>query len=282
MRYEDWTFLDRILLNALKEDIGNGDITTSSLISPGHVSEAAIVAKGKFIIAGLFFARRIFQLIDRSVRFRILKEDGTLVEKGEIIAKVRGESKSVLSAERTALNFLQRLSGIATYTAKYVKALEGYKVKIVDTRKTAPGLRYFDKYAVRIGGGYNHRFGLSDGILIKDNHIAAVGGIAKAVKLVRERAHHLLKVEIEVKSISEVREALSAGVDVIMLDNMSIDKMRKAVNIIRSKSSRVIIEASGNITLENIREIAETGVDIISIGALTHSAPAADITLRVD
>ena len=183
-------------------------------------------------------------------------------------------------AERTALNILQRLSGIATLTDTYVRLTGGFKVKIVDTRKTAPGLRVLDKYAVRVGGGHNHRYGLFDGILIKDNHIAAVGGVGKAVKLVRAGAHHLLKVEVEVKNLSEVQEALKAGADVIMLDNMPIDKMEKAIRIIRKKDQNTIIEASGDIGLENVRNVAETGVDIISIGALTHSAPAADISLK--
>jgi nicotinate-nucleotide pyrophosphorylase (carboxylating) len=282
MSYEEGISIEKVLINALEEDIGGGDVTTHSLISEDQISEASIIAKEEFIVAGIFFAQRIFQLLDPGVKFRILKKDGKSVKKGDIIAKIRGKSRSILSAERTALNFLQRLSGIATYTARYVKALEGYKVKIVDTRKTAPGLRYFDKYAVKIGGGFNHRFGLSDGILIKDNHIAAVGSITKAIKLAQKKAHHLLKIEVEVKTLSEVQEALSAGVDAIMLDNMPVDKMKKAVSLIRSKNAKVIIEASGNINLKNIREIAKTGVDIISIGALTHSAPAADITLKVD
>jgi nicotinate-nucleotide pyrophosphorylase (carboxylating) len=274
-------FIDRILLNALREDIGNGDVTTSALIPSKQVSRAVIIAKGDFIVAGLPFAERIFQLLDKNVKFRALKKEGGRVKAKDIIARVTAHTASLLMAERTALNLLQRLCGIATLTGKYVQSVKGLKVKITDTRKTAPGLRYFDKYAVRTGGGYNHRYGLFDGVLIKDNHIAAAGGVGKAVKAARLHAHHIMKIEVEVKDIAQVKEALSAGADIIMLDNMGIGQMKKAVDIIRKKNPGTIIEASGNVALENVRSIAETGVDLISAGALTHSAPAADISLKI-
>ena len=271
---------DHIFINALREDIGNDDITTSSLISENSSSLATVQAKGDFVLAGLPYARRVFTLMDGHSRFSVFKKDGDRIRRGQILAKVKGNTRSMLMAERTALNVLQRLSGIATLTDKYVRSVHGLSVRIADTRKTAPGLRVLDKYAVTVGGGYNHRFGLFDGILIKDNHIAAVGGVGKAVKLARAGAHHLLKVEVEVKNLSELKEALAAGADVIMLDNMPMDKMEKAIHTIRKKDQNIIIEASGDITLENVRKVAQTGVDIISVGALTHSAPAADISLK--
>lgn len=274
--------IDEILLNALKEDIGSGDVTTSSLIPEDHISQASIVAKGNFILAGIPFARRVFQLIDKDVKFRILRHDGGRIKYGQKLAKIRGRTGRLLTAERTALNILQRLSGIATLTDRYVSRIKGTGARIVDTRKTAPGLRYFDKYAVKKGGGYNHRYGLYDGILIKDNHIAAVGNITGAVKNARINTHHLLKIEIEVSNISDVKKALQAGADIIMLDNMSVDMMRHAVDIIRKMKSTAMIEASGNISLENINEIAGTGVDLISVGALTHSSSAADISFDLD
>jgi nicotinate-nucleotide pyrophosphorylase (carboxylating) len=273
---------DHILINALREDIGNDDVTTSSLISDGSSSRAAIRAKGDFVLAGLPYAQRVFTLMDDGARFSGFKKEGERTRPGQILAKVRGNTRGLLMAERTALNVLQRLSGIATLTDRYVSRIRGTGVRIADTRKTVPGFRVLDKYAVRIGGGYNHRYGLFDGILIKDNHIASVGGVGRAVKLARERAHHLLKIEVEVTTLSEVKEAVTAGADVIMLDNMSVDKMEKAVKMIRKKDRRTVIEASGDIDLENVRDVAETGVDIISVGALTHSAPAADISLKFD
>ncbi|RJQ21494.1 MAG: carboxylating nicotinate-nucleotide diphosphorylase [Nitrospiraceae bacterium] len=277
----EFNSIDRILLNSLHEDIGNGDVTTSALIPANHISRAVIVAKGDFILAGLPFAERSFRLLDDKIKSTILKKEGGKIKSGDIIARITGHTAGLLMAERVALNILQRLSGIATLTDDYVQKVRGLRVKITDTRKTAPGLRLLDKYAVRTGGGHNHRYGLFDGVLIKDNHIAAAGGVGKAVKIARSHAHHLMKIEVEVKNIPEVKEALSAGADVIMLDNMSIDVMKKAVNIIRGKNSGVIIEASGNVTLENVRSIAETGVDLVSVGALTHSAPAADISLKI-
>jgi len=276
----NWVIIDRIITNALEEDIGSGDITTTALIPEDHVSSASLIAKENFILAGLPFAKRTFELVDSNLKFRALKKEGGLVKAGTVAATIKGSTRSLLTAERTALNILQRLSGIATLTNEYVKAVKGLGTGIVDTRKTAPGLRFFDKYAVKTGKGTNHRYGLFDGVLIKDNHIAAAGGIAKAVKLAHSKAHHLLKIEVEVKDLKEVREAVSAGADIIMLDNMQPDMIKEAVDIIRKKAPSITIEASGNVSLKNVRRIAETGVDLISIGALTHSAPATDISLK--
>ncbi len=278
----DWNHVDKTLEIALNEDIGNGDITTSSLIRKNHVSNSVLIAKESFILAGLPFAERVFKLVDSGIKFKSLKKEGSRAGSGAVIAEIRGRTESLLMAERTALNLLQRLSGIATLTGKYAAEVKGTGTKIVDTRKTAPGLRFFDKYAVRAGGGDNHRFGLFDGILIKDNHIAAVGGIRKAVGRARKGAHHLVKIEVEVKNLKEVKEAMSAGTDIIMLDNMTPDRIKKAVDLIRGRKPDILIEASGNMNLENVRKIAETGVDLISVGAVTHSAPAADISMRFE
>jgi len=273
--------MDAVLMNALKEDVGSGDITTALLIPDDHISVASLIAKEEIVLAGLPFAERVFHLVDSSIQFRPLKQEGSRVRKGSVIARIKGKTAGILIAERTALNLLQRMSGIAALTDVYIKAVRGLKVKITDTRKTAPGLRSFDKYAVSIGGGTNHRHGLYDGVLIKDNHISAAGGIKKAVQLARSRVHHLLKIEVEVRNLSEVNEALSAGADVIMLDNMDVNTMKRAVSIIRQKTPNVVIEASGNMNPANLREVAETGVDLISVGALTHSAPAADLSLQI-
>ncbi len=272
--------IDRVIKQALKEDIGSGDITTSLLIPENHSTSAQLVAKGGFVVAGLPFAQRVFELIDKGVQFRSVSHECARVTTGKIIAKIKGNTRSILLAERTALNILQRTSGISTLTNQYVVAVKGLNTRIADTRKTAPGLRFFDKYAVRAGGGHNHRYGLFDGILIKDNHIEVAGGVKKAVNKARLSSHHLLKIEVEVKNLSEVKDALAAGADVIMLDNMLLDKMKKAVSVIRKNKPGVIIEASGNVDLGNIRNIAETGVDIISVGSLTHSVSAADISLK--
>jgi len=276
-----YTSVDTTLINALLEDTGSGDITSLSLIPEDHVSNAVLIAKEDFVLAGMPFVERTFKLVDSESRFKIFKRDGVKVKKGDALAKIRGGTRSLLMTERVALNLLQRLSGIATLTHKFVERIKGLKTKITDTRKTTPGLRFFEKYAVKVGGGYNHRFGLFDGVLIKDNHIRAVGGVSRAVKLAQKRVHHLSKVEVEVKNIREVREALSAGADIIMLDNMPVDKIKKAVDIIRSQNPHIIIEASGNIKLESVRAIAATGVDLISIGALTHSAQAVDISMEI-
>ncbi len=272
---------DSILIQALLEDIGEGDVTTNTIIPENHRSKAVLIAKEDFVLAGLPFTERIFKLLNSELKFKAHKKDGDIVKKGTVIAAINGNTRSLLTAERTALNILQRLSGIATLTCRFVEKVKGLPVKIIDTRKTTPGLRTFEKYAVRAGGGKNHRFGLFDGILIKDNHINAAGGIEKAVKMAKLKAQHMLKVEVEAKNIREVRSALSAGAEIIMLDNMSIEDIKKSARMIRSQNPKVIIEASGNINLENVRVIAETGVDLISVGALTHSAAAVDISMDI-
>ncbi|MBM4272820.1 MAG: carboxylating nicotinate-nucleotide diphosphorylase, partial [Deltaproteobacteria bacterium] len=236
------------------------------------------VAKSEIIVAGMDVFKEVFLFVDKRMQFSGCSEDGRLVMRGTSLAEVSGNLGKILTAERVALNFLQRMCGIATFTRQYVEAVRGTGAKILDTRKTVPGLRFLDKYAVTVGGGHNHRFGLYDGVLIKDNHIAAAGGISRALERVRRRISHTLKVEVEAKNLKEVREALRSGADVIMLDNMSVEDMRKAVSLV---NGRVPLEASGNVTLANVRQIAETGVDFISIGMLTHSVPAADISLKV-
>jgi nicotinate-nucleotide pyrophosphorylase (carboxylating) len=277
----DGQVIDESIRNALREDIGSGDVTVRSVIPAGHSSRAVLSAKQDLVLAGLPFAERTFLLVNSSLKFVAKKKDGDRVMKGEPVAEVRGDTGSLLQAERVALNILQRLSGIATLTSRFVSELGGHKVRIVDTRKTTPGFRVFEKYAVRAGGGYNHRFGLFDGLLIKDNHIRAAGGLKKAVRRARANAHHLLKVEAEVRNITEVREALSAGVDMIMFDNMPLERMRRAVSLIRSSSPGTIIEASGNVGLDSLREIASSGVDLISVGEITHSAAAVDINMSM-
>jgi nicotinate-nucleotide pyrophosphorylase (carboxylating) len=281
--------IESILKQALLEDIGEGDITTCAVIPENHKSKAVLIAGETFLLAGIPFAERIFQLvcpvrkgiISHGVKFIANKKDGDTVKKGTIIARISGNTRGLLTGERTALNFLQRLSGIATLTRRFVECVDGLPVKIVDTRKTTPGIRIFEKYAVRVGGGGHHRFGLFDGVLIKDNHISVAGSIEKAVKKVRENAQHMLKVEVEVKNIKEVKSALSAGAEIIMLDNMSLKDIKKSVRIIREQNPHVLIEASGNIRMENVRAVAETGVDLISVGALTHSAVAVDISMDI-
>ncbi|MBI5050181.1 MAG: carboxylating nicotinate-nucleotide diphosphorylase [Nitrospirae bacterium] len=274
-------FIDKILADALSEDIGHGDITTSLIIPPERKARAVLIAKEDLILAGIPFAEKIFKSVNKDIKFKADKKDGGSVKKGTIIAELSGNARSLLTAERVALNLLQRLSGIATLTHSFVKCVDGFPVKIVDTRKTTPGLRFFEKYAVMAGGGYNHRFGLFDGVLIKDNHIALTGGVKKAVRLARSKAHHMLKVEAEVKNMREVKEALSSGADIIMLDNMPVKEIKNAVKIIRLHQPKTVVEASGNINLENVRQIAAAGVDLISVGALTHSAPAVDISMKI-
>ena len=277
-------YIREFLKRALLEDMGSGDITTSLIVPPGHTSTARIIAKSDFILAGLPFVKELFLLYDQEICFDILKEEGSEIKRGEILAELRGRTRSILTCERTGLNILQRLSGIATLTGRFVNAVKGTGAKILDTRKTTPGMRFLEKYAVRIGGGYNHRYGLYDGILIKDNHIKAAGGIKRAIEILKTSRgfHHLLRIEVEAKDISEVKEALEAGVDIIMLDNMEIEELKRAVEYIRKNAPHVLIEASGNVTPDNVRLIAETGVDFISAGMLTHSAPAVDISLKID
>jgi nicotinate-nucleotide pyrophosphorylase (carboxylating) len=266
------------IVNALAEDLGWGDVTTSAVLGGGEKGTALVMAKGALIVAGLDIFAEVFHVLDSSLSFIILKNDGDMATKGEIIAEVAGDLGKILRAERVALNIFQRMCGIATETGRYVEAVEGTKARILDTRKTLPGFRVLDKYAVTVGGGHNHRFGLSDGILIKDNHIDAAGGIAEAVSRCREKVHHLLKIEVECRDIEEVREALRVGADVLLLDNMSTQQMKEAVNL---TAGQALLEASGNVTLDNVREIASTGVDFISVGALTHSVKAADISLLI-
>ena len=266
-----------LIHRALEEDIGPGDITTSLVIPAEHESKAEYLSKGNFVLAGLPFAKEVFRILNPSVGFRIFFDDGDKVNTADVIAEVYGNTRVILNGERVSLNILQRLSGIATLTKMFTEKIKGLNVKIVDTRKTTPCQRFMEKYAVRTGGGYNHRFGLFDGILIKDNHIKAVGNIREAVQRAKS-SHHLTKIEVEVRNLDELNEAIEAGADVVMLDNMTIPDMREAVRI---SKSRVLLEASGSVNLENVRDIAETGVDLISIGALTHSAPSVDISLKI-
>ncbi len=266
-----------LLRMALEEDIGYSDITTQSIIPEEKRIRAIIISKGNFIVAGIPFAREVFHLIDHDIDFRVYYNDGSRVKKRDIIAEINGRARTILTCERVSLNILQRLSGIATMTNAFVEKIKGLNAKIVDTRKTTPGLRFLEKYAVRVGGGHNHRFGLFDGILIKDNHIEAAGSITNAIEAAKKH-NHLSKVEVEVENINDLKEALRAGADVVMLDNMTIEDMREAVKLAKGK---VILEASGNINLANVRAVAETGVDLISIGAITHSAPAVDMSMKI-
>jgi nicotinate-nucleotide pyrophosphorylase (carboxylating) len=273
----DKIHIDNIITTALKEDMSLGDITTDNLINESSNSTAVLIAKGTGVIAGLDVCERVFKLLDEGVRFKRNVSDGTAVEKGDIIAEIEGNSRILLKAERTALNFLQRLSGIATRTNEYCEKVKDLPAKIVDTRKTTPGLRFLEKYAVKAGGGGNHRFSLSDGVLIKDNHIKASGGIRNAIEKARKSVPHTVKIEVETETIEQVKEALECNADIIMLDNMNLDMMKAAVEII---NKRAIVEASGNVNLDTIYGIASTGVDIISIGELTHSVKAFDISMR--
>ena len=272
----DKLFVKQKLEQFLQEDIGYQDITTDNLSFEKEIN-AKIIAKENCVICGIDFAKQVFYLIDDSIEFDFCTNDGHLAEKGETILEIKGNGKSILKGERVALNILQRLSGISTNTKKYVKELEGTKAKILDTRKTTPGFRAFEKYAVKVGGGYNHRFALYDMVMLKDNHIALAGGIKKAVEEIRKNVSPMVKIEVEVSDLEQFKEALSLGVDVIMLDNMSIEDMKKAVQLNNGKSA---LEASGNITLQNIRQVAETGVDFISSGALIHAARWIDLSLK--
>jgi nicotinate-nucleotide pyrophosphorylase (carboxylating) len=263
---------------ALAEDIGPGDITSSAILTGKEMGTARAVAKSEMVAAGLNVFRNTFHAVDSELTFTAFVSEGDFLPQGALLAEIRGQLKAILMAERVALNFFQRLSGIATASRQFVQAVAGTKAKILDTRKTAPGLRMLDKYAVRVGGASNHRFALYDGALIKDNHITAAGGIANAVARARLHIPHTVKIEVEVRNIVELEEAITAGADIVMLDNMSISDMRTAVSLVKG---RVPLEASGNVTLLNVRHIAETGVDFISIGALTHSVKAADISLMV-
>ncbi len=260
---------------ALREDIGAGDITTGSVLDGTERGRASAVAKSGLVVAGIEVFEAVFLFLDDSISFEGKFRDGETAEKGRTLAEISGSLGSILKAERVALNLFQRMCGIATLTRSYVDAVRGTRAVIVDTRKTVPGLRALDKYSVRVGGGRNHRFGLSDGVLIKENHIEAAGGITAAIERARKNAPHTVRIEVETRNLDEVGEALSAMADIIMLDNMDLESMKKAVGLI---AGRALVEASGNISLENVRDTALTGVDLISVGGLTHSVHAADIS----
>lgn len=268
--------LRQFIRDVLNEDLGAGDLTTESLVPVGHKSVAVLLAKQDGVIAGLPVAEMVFQELDPSIRFTLLKEEGDRVTKGTYIARIEGSTRAILTGERVALNLLQRMSGIATLTRQLVDLVDGLSCHVLDTRKTTPGLRQLEKYAVRMGGGTNHRFGLSHGVMLKDNHIAMAGSIKKAVEAVRKRVGHMVQVEVEADTLEQVKEILELDVDAILLDNMSVTTLREAVKLIDRKKW---VEASGGITPETIRSIAETGVDAVSLGFLTHSAQAMDISL---
>lgn len=269
--------VDSIISLAMNEDIGTGDITTLSTIPADKNAFGRFIAKEDMIICGIDLAKYVFSKVDTSIEFNANFKDGDKVIKGDVIATVSGNAQNVLTGERTALNFMQRLTGIASRTALAVAEVEGTSAKIADTRKTTPGMRVLEKYAVKVGGGTNHRFNLADGVLIKDNHIAVSGGITAAINNARKNIPHTLKIEVEVESIEQLNEALEAGADIIMLDNMTNEMMAECVKI---TAGRALLEASGNMGEKSLREVASTGVDIISIGALTHSVKAADISLK--
>ncbi|WP_433944878.1 carboxylating nicotinate-nucleotide diphosphorylase [Paenibacillus sp. SN-8-1] len=266
----------------LREDVGSGDVTTSVTIPFGHESKGIIHAKDDGIIAGIPVAQLVFEVVDPTLSFKAHAEEGQYAAKGSVLIEVEGSTHSILTGERLALNLLQRLSGIATRTRTYVDALEGLEVRLVDTRKTTPGHRMLEKYAVRMGGGANHRFGLYDAVMIKDNHIKGAGGIAQAVSRARANIPHTMTIEVETENMEQVEEALAAGADIIMLDNMQPELMKQAVQRIKSAAPHVTVEASGNVSLATIRGIAESGVDVISVGRLTYSFESLDISLDLN
>lgn len=268
---------DKLIMQALEEDITSEDISTNAVMPKEQMGEVDLICKEDGVIAGLWVFERVFTLLDPNVTVSLSVKDGDEVKKGQKMGTVAGDIRVLLSGERTALNYLQRMSGIATYTRSVAKLLEGSKTKLLDTRKTTPNMRIFEKYAVRVGGGYNHRYNLSDGVLLKDNHIGAAGSVRKAVEMAREYAPFVRKIEIETENLDMVREAVEAGADIIMLDNMSPEMMRNAVDYI---DGRAKTECSGNVTKENVAQLAAVGVDYISSGALTHSAPILDISLK--
>lgn len=268
---------DKLIREALQEDITSEDITTNAVMPQAKKGEVQLICKQDGIIAGLDVFARVFELLDDAVRVDFRCKDGDRVQKGQLMAVVTGDIRVLLSGERVALNYLQRMSGIATYTNSIVALLKGSRTKLLDTRKTTPNMRVFEKYAVKVGGGYNHRYNLSDGVLLKDNHIGAAGSVAEAVRMAKEYAPFVRKIEIEVENLDMVREAVDAGADIIMLDNMSPDEMRQAVQMI---DGRAETECSGNVTRENVARLVDIGVDYISSGALTHSAPILDISLK--
>jgi len=270
--------IDKIIDNALAEDLGPGDLTTEALIDPLIKGKARLVAKEEIVLAGIEIFGKVLSRLDPEIAVECNFQDGDVVANGQDVGVVKGSLCGILSGERTALNFLQHLSGIATLTRGYVDKTDPSKVRVIDTRKTTPGLRILEKYAVRVGGGYNHRFGLFDGVLIKDNHIAAVGSISKAVAKIRATVPHTVRIEVEVDDIKGLGQALEAGADAILLDNMSVKEIEEAVSIARGS---VLLEASGGITLESIEDISQTGVNLISVGAITHSARSVDISLEM-
>ena len=274
----DMHVVDDIVRRALQEDVGTGDVTTLLTVPPGTEARGEFIATQPGVLAGWPVVERVFYQTDSRVQVEPLMKEGQRFDAAAVLGVVRGEARAILMGERVALNFLQRLSGIATLTARFVEAVRDLPVRICDTRKTTPGLRYLERYAVRVGGGFNHRFGLYDAVLIKDNHIAVCGGIAQAVHRVRRTLPHTMKIEVECATLSQVQEALEAGVDIILLDNMTPDDLREAV---RMAKGRAFLEASGGVRLETVRQIALTGVDAISVGALTHSAPGIDIKLEM-
>lgn len=269
--------IDRYILNALREDITSEDVTTNAVMREAAIGQAELICKQDGIICGLEVFKRTFELLDDKAVFETDVKDGDFVKNGQVMGVIKGDIRALLSGERTGLNYLQRMSGIATFTNSLVKELEGKKTKLLDTRKTTPNMRPFEKYAVKVGGGTNHRYNLSDGILIKDNHIGAAGSITKAVAMAKEYAPFVRKIEVEVETLEQLDEALDAGADIIMLDNMDNDTMREAVRRVAGKAQT---ECSGNVTKERLAEIADIGVDYVSAGALTHSAPIMDISLK--
>ncbi|MDE5873633.1 MAG: carboxylating nicotinate-nucleotide diphosphorylase [Lachnospiraceae bacterium] len=269
--------IDRYILNALREDITSEDVTTNAIMRDAVLGSAQLICKQDGIICGLEVFKRTFELLDDKAVFETDVKDGDFVKNGQVIGVIKGDIRALLSGERTGLNYLQRMSGIATFTNSLVKELEGKKTKLLDTRKTTPNMRPFEKYAVKVGGGTNHRYNLSDGILIKDNHIGAAGSITKAISMAKEYAPFVRKIEVEVETLEQIDEALDAGADIIMLDNMDNDTMREAVRRVAGKAET---ECSGNVTKERLAEIADIGVDYVSAGALTHSAPIMDISLK--
>lgn len=269
--------MDKYILGALQEDITSEDITTNSVMREYCLGEVELICKQDGVIAGLDVFKRVFELLDDTTEVTFTCKDGDRVTKGEKIGLVRGDIRVLLSGERTALNYLQRMSGIATYTRNIADLLEGTKTKLLDTRKTTPNMRIFEKYAVKVGGGYNHRYNLSDGILLKDNHIGAAGGVKEAVRMAKEYAPFVRKIEIEVENLDMLKEALEAGADIIMLDNMSVEDMKEAVRLTAGKAET---ECSGNVTRENVARLVDIGVDYISSGALTHSSPILDLSLK--
>lgn len=269
--------VDHLILAALEEDISSEDVTTNAVMKEAVTGEVELICKQNGIIAGLAVFKRVFELLDHSVKAEFYCKDGNEVQNGQLLGKVTGDIRVLLSGERVALNYLQRMSGIATYTHAVAELLKGTKTKLLDTRKTTPNMRIFEKYAVRAGGGYNHRYNLSDGVLLKDNHIGAAGSVTKAVQMAKAYAPFVRKIEVEVENLDMVREAVEAGADIIMLDNMTTEEMQEAIRII---DGRADTECSGNVTKENIDRITALGVDYVSSGALTHSAPILDISLK--